>query len=492
MPGEPRVGRECAWFSTALLLGFVVWRVAPVASSALVRPLEIDEIYTYTVIAEGPANILQRATSGIDGHPPLPYFLTWLARAALGWALPDATGIRALSLLAGGAVAVLCFGVLRARLDRSSAMIGALAILSHPEFLHCTVYARPYALYVLFALVATTASAAYLSSPTPARLVGATLAALLTASVHHLGGLFIVLLAGAGLLVDRRRGAVLTMLMGAATALGTGLCAVIAYQQSKSWETPSWLEPLNAGQAIDMVGDLLPIGWILAPLAVITVARTRGTRLLQPDPVAVVRWLPAAGLPLVVLVVSALLYPVQQAKYALPFVLAPAFVLAGVAATISSAFRAAVLACFGVSLVGTLIVQGREGDREMGQRRETVDIVEHTTAPVLSDVFFMSIKLCFDAPALCPRVGVLHYERALHQQLLRPFAFSADTARSFAAAVGFPRLVLYDRASLPPTFTLLSLGPPTQPALQYVLYPDHEAEPLIEGVYRMTTRAQHE
>src|ERR1019366_5329706 len=149
MSASPVPARHTEW--PPIAVGLVAVAIAAVlvvvsgASSALHRPLWLDEIFTQ-LIAQSPRGVLRALRSGADFQPPLDYLLVRLSDrltppgSALTARLPSLVAI-------AGSVCLLGT-MLRMRLSTAAALAGALALAAHPLAISFAAEARPYALWI--------------------------------------------------------------------------------------------------------------------------------------------------------------------------------------------------------------------------------------------------------------------------------------------------------------------------------------------------------
>jgi hypothetical protein len=111
----------------------------------------LDEIYAVQLVHEGPLVILRNSL--IDPHPPLFYFIQWLA-SGFGAAQSE-WGWRWLSMLSGALTVPILYLLCRRFSDRLASALAGLALAVSPLHVYYSQEARPYAFVTLLAVWST-------------------------------------------------------------------------------------------------------------------------------------------------------------------------------------------------------------------------------------------------------------------------------------------------------------------------------------------------
>jgi mannosyltransferase len=282
------------------LLGAVAAACALLWLPALRSSLSIDEAGTFWVVKDGLAKAFGRSLE-FQGQSPLYYVIDWVALKLFGHSEP---ALRIPSLLAAALTLVPVFRLAQRLFDRETALIAAGCFAATSSVAFAASDARPYAIALLLASVATLKLVRWLDSGSARQRVLYVAFAALTIYVHYLYA--IVILAHVAYVAARRRTLEPSVRQLLVTpALIAAACTPLVPQFLALWRRSSglaWTGDPKLRQlllAVRAPALLLVLGlafltakrvrngalqWLLAPvLGVALVASIGGVRILRSE-----------------------------------------------------------------------------------------------------------------------------------------------------------------------------------------------------------------
>lgn len=472
--GTRPAAKELVWATACLVLamGLQVWISGAVA--LLSRKFWLDEILTHTLVGDPDlGHALRALAGGVETHPPTFYLLLRGFTTLAGGA--NETTLRLFALLSTAIALMGIYRILRGHYQPPPALAATLAVGGNPVVLTYAFEARSYATWLAAVVWFTFFLAECVRFPDrwlPRSLLA--LSAVLVCTLHYLGILAFLLVAG-GVLAARR--GCLPRAAWIAAALGplalAGFLPLLVAQRS-SLPASSWMRRPDLIAATAFLLQFLDLGVILA-LAAASQLSARGSR-RPPRPVPPdVPGLVALGfLPFLLLIFSWAVQPALMARYALPALAAMGPAVAAVLARFPRAWSVAACICLVVAGAFKLsgeVGAGRETDR---QADALIDAVRQRTdgAPVvfeLSDPLYVVSRY---APDMANRCFYLDFGPGEVGYANSGPAFGVGLARRYERFYGRPSGM--DRAkflTLPRKFLVLD----------YVARPDVSGQDLYPG-----------
>jgi mannosyltransferase len=360
------------------------------------QPLSWDEAVTASAAAREPlrlAALLSRTDAPLGAYYAGMHLWSMLL-AAVGLT-PDEALLRLPSALAAvGAVTATAALAASWYGPRVAVVAGAL-LATHPLFVFYAHDARPYTIAALFVVVATGALVAALRRPTPVRLAGYALLAVVAVYAH----LFAVLALVAHAVAVARHGTH-RMRWSATGAVVSAAVAPLVWIGSSQTGEIGWIPrptPVAVAGVLTRLAGGVVVAVPLAALAVLVAAAVRrrprdwlgGTR-----PVLLLGW---AVLPPVLLVLADLVRPVLVARYALVAVPAVAIAVAATALRLRSRAVTALIVLAIAGALGSSAVQQTQPYKYENFRAAT-DLVVDDARPGDGVLFLpSSMRVGYDA-----------------------------------------------------------------------------------------------
>jgi hypothetical protein len=249
--------------------------------SLLSRPFWLDEIYTYTLVADpDPGHAMRALAGGVETHPPTFYLLLRGFSALTGG--PTERTLRLFNLVAVLAAFICLHSWLRVRYSLEVTAATILLVWSHYSLINQVFNARCYA-----AWLAATACFAYLlwraaNGAGVWNWLLLALAAALASTLHYFGIISLALITAAELWRRRRQHLPLAAGMTAVAlgALATVACAPFLMSQRAAISVPTWL-PMPSWRTAYAFLKMVYHLHIVVPLALtaLIASAVRATRL---------------------------------------------------------------------------------------------------------------------------------------------------------------------------------------------------------------------
>lgn len=274
-PDASRLNPYAAAVGAILYLGLWVW---PLRAS-----LWTDELGTWWVIKDGLGEAVSRAIE-FHGQSPAFYVIAWVAKELGG---RHEVVVRLPAFLAATGAIVVLYRLVRRLVDRSAAMVAAVAFIGLGGAAFAATDARPYGVALFTTIAAAHALVVWLDGGRTRWGVACVLASVATVALHYMFALMLPVLAVYA--AWRVRRAATTVLATHLLAAG-GLVAValvpLTAQLSSLWSRKGTLAIPNVATVDDLVRALLPLGLIAGFVIGVAVARTQGRIGFRPSPVA--------------------------------------------------------------------------------------------------------------------------------------------------------------------------------------------------------------
>jgi len=288
------------------------------------RPLWFDECLTWYLASDpSAAHAMAALRGGVDTNTPALYLLLRPWGAVLGF---GPGSLRWFSLVCMVLAVTAVYAVVRRFASPWLAAAAALAVWGHPVVIAQAFEARFYA-----PLMAAAVCLAWVMGARPSwrQRSGVAAASVLVCTLHYFGivawGLVV-----AGYLLVGRRGRWKAVWPALAGPVALAACVPFYFGQRAALSVGTWMGPLDRAMVWGFVRELAPATWTAVVVGMIVTGRMLGRPAKDLETPANA----AAGalvlVPLALLLISGLLQPVMQAKYAIAFV-PGAVVLAAVA-----------------------------------------------------------------------------------------------------------------------------------------------------------------
>jgi hypothetical protein len=416
--------REMAAVLLALVLVLGAQIAVSDSPSLLQRNFWVDEIHTYTLVADPDVvHSLRAAVGGVDSNPPV-YHLLLRGFTYLTGGATEVT-LRTFALLSVLVALVGVYVTLRQVYSSLIAFTSVLALWCHPLILYHAFEARTYgpwlAAVVWFCYLLSRARG---PSRGPWLYVLLALTAVLVCTIHFFGIFALGLITCFELLFHRPRG---TASWAGLPAAGLGLLAVLActpillaHRASFSAPSSTWIDRPELDGVIEFGSALLFPKHLVAVLIVAWLAALFGPAPggaqepagPPPDRTALAGLTGLLLQPLALVVFSYLVQPAMLDRYSLPAVLALAPAVAFLVSGMS--LRWTLTLCVFLVAVGTYGLHTSRAPydgRDEKTEKLIADIREHTgDAPVLFESIHELYVVCRYAPDLAGRCFLLDFE----------------------------------------------------------------------------------
>jgi hypothetical protein len=481
---EPSTAREAIVVFVAAICLMLVQLMPLRSLSMLARPLWLDECVTDLIVREPSMSKAygELLAGGVDANPPA-YYALMRSLAAVGLHSPSMYRATALLCVAGALAGV--YAILRRSFDRFSSSLGVLSMWGIAVVVEHTFEARFYGL-LLLATVWFAFFASRVECGNVARFMLG-LAAVVACTTHWFGvvGIALVLI-GESIARYRDRRSIRPLWPAAAglVALLACLPLLIAQKNAIGSETFVGGNPLRAAFAYYML--LLPGGAIATLAAVVMLERLCAA----PDRRATHQALkPLLGLfmlslmPVALVVISLLLQPVMQLRYAIVAAAAMAVPAALIAARIDRAFWR------GVAVVAVVLVSFNALFRVWLEKKTLADEVAAFTN-VARDAAGKGMNTLFELrhdhyPAVwaAPSLGESCYflNEPLNEES-RLHAFERIMAERVERLAGAPKTITLAAAGN----RFIFIAESTDAARVMKFFPDAAVEPLGGRAFRIT------
>lgn len=217
------------------------------------RPFWVDEWLTVLVTSRAnPLGMLPDLAKGADGGTGLFHLVVWVVRRLGGGAHPIL--LRAMSLACVLGALLLTYALLRRRVGRDAAIVGILAVGSHPLVVAHSYEARFYGPWLLCAAFYGVALGRSIETPSARTRIEQGIAAALLCGVHFYGVISFCLMI-AGVLVSRStdRRATLRLLRPSLAGLAVVLAIIpLAIGMKRAYTVPTWIPEFELGQLLAM------------------------------------------------------------------------------------------------------------------------------------------------------------------------------------------------------------------------------------------------
>jgi len=481
---DPPMAREALLvFVGAICL--ILIQLMPLRSmSMLARPLWLDECITDLVVREASTSkaFVDLLAGGVDANPPA-YYVLMRGLAFVGLHSPTAYRVTALICIAGALAGVYC--ILRRTFDPFAAAVGVAGLWSIGIAVEHTFEARFYSL-LLLATVWSALFAARVEHGWTMRL-GLALTAVVVCTTHWFGivGLALVLV-GECAVRRRDRRSIKPLWPAAAGIVALLACLPLLLAQKRAIGTETFVagNPIRAAYAYYML--LLPGASAATVLAVALMERAVAGASLRKPPGSLKPQLPLLMLglmPLALVIISYLMQPVMQLRYAIVAVAAMAVPVAFGASLIQRHFwRCLAAAGIGLAAFSALFrvwVEKKQFADELTTVTEHVRRAADGGAQVLFEMRHDQYPVIWSWPPAGEHSYFLADELEDESPLRR---FERTMAFRTERLAGAPKIMSIDSAGA--RFIFIAESPDAARVMRY--FPDAAVEPLGGRAFRVT------